>query len=437
MDRYQVYPSAKLDARELHALVLPGKVHSRTYTDVSIFELELARIFERTWVYVGHASEISAPGDYRTRRIGRQPVILIRGDDGRAHVLMNRCRHRGAVVCEHEAGNTRNLRCWFHGWTYDTRGRLLAASTGPGAYGAEFDQEAMGLTPAARVEEYRGFIFASLSATGESLRDHLGNAAAKIDLLVDASPESAIMVDAGVHKTVYRGNWKLVGMDGYHPNSTHVSVVDAWRRKQGAGMAATHPENPFDDASASRTRDLGNGHVMLDLQEQRLRHLGAYMDFLEKIPGGKEYVAGIRARHPEARAKLLVALAGDPHVGIYPNLQLIGNQIRIVNPIAPDETEVLMFGVRLKGVSEAINATRLRQHESFYGPAGSGSPDDAEIFERVQRGMMAQVDPWIDISRGLHREVREPDGSIVGLITDEVTQRGQMRRWLELMAGAA
>ena len=437
MDRYQVFPTAKLDARELHALVLPGKVHSCTYTDVSIFELELERIFHRTWVYVGHASEIPEPGDFRTRRIGRQPVIMIRGVDGEVRVLMNRCRHRGAVVCEGEAGNARQLRCWFHGWTYDTGGKLLRASTGPEGYGPDFDQEALDLSPAARVDAYRGFVFASLSPAGQSLQDHLGMAAAKIDILVDASPVSEIMVDAGVHKTAYRGNWKLVGMDGYHPNSTHASVVDAWRRKEGSAMAATHPEDPFQDGAASRACDLGNGHTMLDFAEQRLRHFGAYLTFLERIPGGKDYVASIHARHPEARAKLLVALAGDPHVGIYPNLQLIGNQIRIVNPIATDETEVRMFGVRLKGVSDAINSGRLRQHEYFYGAAGSGSPDDAEMFERVQRGMMAQVDPWIDISRGLNREVRQADGSIVGLITDEVTQRGQMRRWLELMTGAA
>jgi hypothetical protein len=114
-------------------------------------------------------------------------------------------------------------------------------------------------------------------------------------------------------------------------------------------------------------------------------------------------------------------------------MQLIHNQVRIVNPLSADQTELVMIAVRLGGVSEELNVSRLRTHESFYGPAGAGSPDDAEIFERVQRGLMADLNPWIDLSRGMKREVVDSDGSIVGRITDEVTQRGQLKRWRELM----
>lgn len=95
-----------------------------------------------------------------------------------------------------------------------------------------------------------------------------------------------------------------------------------------------------------------------------------------------------------------------------------------------------MTAVRLAGVTDEINAERFRQQESFYGPAGAGSPDDSEIFERVQRGMIAEVNPWIEISRGMGRQKVDTDGSIVGLITDEVTQRGIMRYWKQLMTTA-
>ena len=59
-----------------------------------------------------------------------------------------------------------------------------------------------------------------------------------------------------------------------------------------------------------------------------------------------------------------------------------------------------------------------------------------EIFERAQMGMLADVNPWVEISRGMNREVKDEDGTIVGLITDEVTQRGQARKWRELMTQA-
>jgi phenylpropionate dioxygenase-like ring-hydroxylating dioxygenase large terminal subunit len=417
---------------DLGDLVQEGRVHSSTFTDADIFRLEQERIFEGTWLYIGHASEVPKHGDYRARRMGRQPVLMIRNAQGSVEVLMNRCRHRGAMVCEGESGNTKHLRCWFHGWIYDASGNLTQVP-GQGAYGPEFDQKAMGLTKPARVEIYRGFVFASLNPRVPSLDEHLGPAKAMIDLMVDASPVGEIRVDAGVHKTVYNGNWKLVGMDGYHVHYVHASVIAAWNRDPDSGLAATHRGDPFDDESASRTRDLGHGHVMLDLTHHRMSHYGSFTSMLEKLPGGTDYMRAMKAKHGEERAKLLISLAGDPHVGIYPNLQLINNQIRILNPISADECEVIMFPVLFEGVSPEINALRLRQHESFYGPAGSGSPDDAEIFERAQKGMKAEANPWLELSRGLHREEVGADGVITGCISDEVTQRGQMRQWRQLM----
>lgn len=430
------YAAAPADGRysasALQKLAERGRVHSSIYTDPAIFELEFERIFYRTWVYIGHASEVPQAGDFRLRSIGRQPVILVRGNDGVVRVLMNRCRHRGAVVCEVEAGREKVFRCWFHGWTYDNTGKLLSV-TAPEGYGEDFRTDENSLTPAPRVESYRDFMFASLSAEVPPLRDYLARAAAMIDLLVDASPERQIDVNAGCHKTVYKGNWKLVGMDGYHPNFVHASVVALWQRKANSGMGATHRSDPFDGKAPTYTRDLGNGHAMIDLRNHRLEHFPDYSKFLATVPGGKDYIDAMFARDSAERARLLLAIAGDPHIGIFPNMQIINNQIRIINPLAVGETEVMMFPVLLKGVSPQINALRLRQHESFYGPASAGSPDDAEIFERAQRGMLAQVNPWINISRGLSRETVDSDGSIVSNVTDEVPQRAQVRQWLALM----
>src|SRR5271154_322520 len=122
----------------LRAMIRPGAVHSALYVDPAIFELEIERIFHRSWVYIGHASEVPNAGDYRLRSIGRQPVMMVRGADGVVRVLMNRCRHRGAIVCETESGNEKIFRCWFHGWTYDTTGRLMSVSL-PDGYDENFD----------------------------------------------------------------------------------------------------------------------------------------------------------------------------------------------------------------------------------------------------------------------------------------------------------
>jgi len=413
-------------------LVQERRVHSAVYTDPEIFDLEMERIFSRTWIYIGHESEVPKTGDFRLRKIGRQPVIMVRGKDGEINVLMNRCLHRGAVVAEVESGNTKFFRCWYHGWTYDTAGKLVQVTADEG-YEPGFCQKLGGLARPPLVQDYRGFVFASLSEDVLPLREHLGLAAGMMDYLIDFSPTGKISVNAGVNKTIYRGNWKLVGMDGYHVNYVHASVVEGWGEDENSGIAAMHKNDPFNDAALTRTRDLGRGHVALDFREHRMATIDKYVAFLRTIPGGEAYIEAMYAAYGEERAKRNLSLAGDPHLGVFPNLQLIGNQIRIMNPIAADETEVLMFPVLLEGVPDEINTLRIRQHESFYGPSASGSPDDAEIFERAQLGMNATVNPWLEMSRGLHREFVDVDGTRVGRISDETTQRGQMREWKRLM----
>src|SRR6266446_6738110 len=115
----------RLSREELRQLVEPDRVHRSIYVTPSIFALEMERIFERTWIYVGHDSQVPNPGDYLTAQIGRQPVIMVRHDDGSIRVLYNRCGHRGARLVG-EAGSLRHFRCCYHGWTFRTDGTVLS-----------------------------------------------------------------------------------------------------------------------------------------------------------------------------------------------------------------------------------------------------------------------------------------------------------------------
>ena len=114
------------------------------------------------WVYVGHASEIPQPGDYRVTWIGDESIIMTRDEDDQIHLLANRCRHRGSAVCQYEAGNASYFRCPYHGWTYSNDGSLTGVSF-PSGYGERFRKEEYGLSKLPRMGSYRGFIFGSLS----------------------------------------------------------------------------------------------------------------------------------------------------------------------------------------------------------------------------------------------------------------------------------
>src|SRR5262245_53969203 len=129
-------------ATNYETLIAEDRLHASLYTDPRIFAEEMEKIFSRGWVFVGHDSEIPQPGDFVTRFLGQQPVIMVRGKDGQVSVLLNRCAHRGTTVCPAERGNTRVFVCPYHGWTYDLNGTLTGVPY-PGAYGQAFVKKTM------------------------------------------------------------------------------------------------------------------------------------------------------------------------------------------------------------------------------------------------------------------------------------------------------
>ena len=220
-----------LGSQEIQSLVHHDHVHRSLYLDEEIFELEMKKIFGKTWVYVGHDSLVPKPGDYVTARVGRLPVVLSRHSDGKVYVIYNSCGHRGAMVCNDDKGHVDLFRCCYHGWTFKTNGDLDAVAM-PRGYGKSFElnDPALGMRRVPRVAVHRGFVFASLAADGLSLEEHLGHAKDSIDELVDRAPAGEIDLSAGVHKYMFRGNWKLQlenVVDMYHVPFSHESTIQA------------------------------------------------------------------------------------------------------------------------------------------------------------------------------------------------------------------
>ena len=413
-----------------------GIVDSALFSSPLIFEAEMERIFHRWWVYVGHESEISQPGDYCLKHIGRQPVIMSRDEQGEINVLLNRCRHRASTVCQMPQGNSMVFRCQYHGWTYKNSGELIGVSRADG-YGPDFDKSQMGLHRVPRMGNIRGFIFASLATAGISFEDYIGPAAPFIDSFCDASPVGEIFLGAGAQHTVFNGNWKYIGGDGYHGAFTHASVKELLDRRQGNGSSneasAGAPSikkvaSTFLDRAASNAVSLGRGHGRLHDDKENDANITTMMREAHLDPDdGKRYEGLMREAYGDQWS--LKIAQSDPHLEVWPNLQLTSIHVRTIRPVAPDQTQVDMAPALLKGVSEGINDARVRQHEWFFGPGSFGSPDDTEIFERVQSGFRATYDASVMLSRGLHRQEISEQGWKLGARSDETTQRGALSEW--------
>src|ERR1043165_7581446 len=97
---------------------LSFRVDRRAYTDDVLAAREMAKIFDRCWLYVGHESEVPELGSYVTRDVGGRPVVMARGSDGVIRVFANSCSHRGAMICSQPAGQAGSLRCPYTAWPF-------------------------------------------------------------------------------------------------------------------------------------------------------------------------------------------------------------------------------------------------------------------------------------------------------------------------------
>ena len=177
---------------------------------------------------------------------GSQPVVVTRSADSEEiNVVLNRCRHRGASVCQDECGNAHVLRCAYHGWTYSNSGKLLGAPFQDG-YGEEFNREEMGLIRVPKVDSYRGFIFKPKREGLQTFDRTFRKCHPYIDYVAESGPEG-IELSAGKHKYFLNANWKFQvenTIDPYHLSFVHKTFFDIVAERTGEKMkfAKMHKE---------------------------------------------------------------------------------------------------------------------------------------------------------------------------------------------------
>lgn len=438
-------------------LVQKGRVSRALYTDPDVFEVELARIFGTAWIYLGHESQLKAPGDFFRTRLGRDRIIVARHTDGKIHAFHNRCAHRGAEVCHVDRGNTNAFVCPYHAWTFGTDGSFGSMPL-PAAYGRDLSErrEDFGLERVARVASYRGFIFGSKAANGADLEDFLGpDVRAAFDNLIDRAPDGTLELAGGKTVQTFRANWKLQienSIDLLHARILHANAIDA-ANSLIKDFGLDGPEH----LEVAVTR--ANGRSILEMNRMTIMALprghcwmggflrdavlGEEPEETEAAGGPAEeqswfaaYKKALDARHGVEKADAVLAFNRHNTI-VYPNLFVNPelNQVRILHPISVDRTEQHGYIFRLGGAPEAMFQRAVRIITAINSPASIVTSDDHEVFERIQESLATGERDWVDWSRGLESERTTNEGR-TGEGTNELVMRNYHRAWVEYMTGS-
>jgi phenylpropionate dioxygenase-like ring-hydroxylating dioxygenase large terminal subunit len=432
-------PLSRLNA---DALVRPASVHRSVYVDSDVFEAELTRIFERSWIYVGHDSQVAKPGDYYATHIGRHPVVMVRGADTKIRIFLNRCMHKGAQLVGDGAGTVRGaLRCGYHGWTYGLDGSLRGVPARQG-YGAESvcpGANQFALRNVGAVDTYRGFVFARISGDGPALADWLGPLASSIDNLVDRAPAGEVEVAGGVLRYEHACNWKFFvenTLDALHPMVVHLSAARA-AREIAANASNSADESRFELQALAPfagsyafydemgARVMPNGHA----------DLGGLASIHSDYDDDPDYLAAMNAAYGKQRVAEILALSRNNSVA-YPSLMLKApmHLLRVVRPLAVDRTLIETWHFRLKGAPPSVLRRTLEYSTLVNSSAGMVGPDDHYLYRQLQSGLATSKVEWVEMSR--YRDVGEAnaDGSITVKGTSDAMFRGQFAAWRTLMS---
>lgn len=414
------------------------------YTNEELFNLEMETIFEGNWVYACHESQLSNPGDFLTLHLGRQPVVVLRNNEGELKAYLNTCSHRGAMIVREAKGCKKTFSCPFHGWTFDLAGKLVDVPYEErGGYPAQFDKADYSLKQIPKLDSYRGFVFASFNAEVGSLESWLGDTRTFIDMIVDQAPEG-LEVLAGSSTYTFKANWK-VGYenqaDGYHAIATHgnyIRTVQNREKLQQAGqdgsIRAMDLSALAEDGTDGGFYDLDNGHVVLWWDWPAPQNRPSY-------PGYDGYIK----KFGQNTADWMMQRARN--VVLYPNVLFTDHmsmQIRVYRPVSVDYTEATIYCLGAKNEPAEVRNHRLRQYEDFFNASGMATSDDAAEFEAQQQGFAgSRFSRWNDLTRGItHLTVgadqKAQDLGIEPLYSgssmeDEQIMWAQCRHWRDTM----
>lgn len=417
-----------------------GTVSRKAFTSDEIFEQEIEAIFDRSWAFLAHDSEIPEPGDYVLRHMGRVPVVVVRAEDCTVHVFLNSCRHRGSKLCRADSGHLRRFVCPYHGWTYDTNGALVT-TTFDKHFPKDFIASEWGLIPVPHVEHYHGLIFGTWAEDTSPLEEFLGDFRWYLDAFFARSP-GGTMVLSPPQKWRVKANWKVGALnfigDSQHVFTTHVGPLTLNPlRSSKAGLAGAAA-----DLSYQVITDGGHGctlsYLSPGLPEEAYR---LYSPDLEPYYD--------RTLKPDQR-KILHRL--KTAVGtVFPNFSFIETKagprekailIRLWHPISANETEIISWVLSEREAAPEYKQSLLTKGIENFGIAGVFEQDDIELWTAGQAASSNAIAGRFPFSfhtalpqlKNPMKDHKGP-GRAYQPVVAEVIQLEFMRHWERMLVG--
>ena len=423
-----------------------GQVSRDIFSSQAIYEQELEQVFARAWLFVGHESQIPNRGDFILGRMGEESVILNRDQTGDIHVLLNNCRHRGMRVCRYDQGNTQRFSCPYHAWTYADDGSLIGVPKFNSGYHRELDRSKWGLI-AARVANYRGFIFACWDEQTAPFDEHLGDLHFYFDDYCELPDGSHGPLEAfgGIFKWRVPCNWKFGAENfagDYYHNSSHASVDAVVLSPSGEKGRHTYD-------AVTKAREAYKLNICVTPEGHTARG-ELFKDDYEYLPTyGDEAVAEefFRECFYKRRERLGERARWFGHGGtLFPNVSY-SNGVQSMgtwHPAGPHETEVWRIFLVPKEAPDEVKRVLRHYVIRYQGPSGLTEEDDMENWSYAHEGARGTIARRYAYNYGMgmgHERKSWPVDWLGGNIyaTEDVSEQNQrafFARWAAMMDGA-
>lgn len=407
---------------EPQEFVWPDEGYSRipygVYTDAGVYQEEQQKIFRGpVWNFVGLEQEIPGIGDFRTIYIGETPVIVVRDDTGEVRVMVNRCAHRGNLVCVETEGHVKELTCVYHNWRYDLQGKLINVAFGKGVDGKggmpeDFELGNFGLQNL-KTYSYAGLIFASFSDDPVAFEAFLGHEMLEnMERVVGRDMELL-----GTYTQYMPNNWKLYMenvRDSYHASILHM-------------FQATFRMNRLSMKGGIKLSDNGWHHISYSVAEtDKEEHQYNSKTLLSVKDGYLLSDPRLVEMWREFDCGTTLAIQST-----FPNfvVQQIYNSIalRLCVPRGPEECELMWWILGSADDTKEQRDVRVRQ-SNLVGPGGLISMEDGVVGGWVQRSSKQDPEKTTILEMGGRDVAPSEDGR-----TTEVSIRGFWKGFRELM----